>query len=367
MANDVQKSAAQQHRERAVGDFRGQLVNMGGQLEAALPKHIPVERFQRVVMTAVQNAPDLLDCDRRSLFNSAMKCAQDGLLPDGREAALVKFKNQVQYFPMVFGLQKKARNSGEVSSILARDVQANDEFDYWVDEDGEHLTYRPSIDRTDIKNADEALQLVRAVFALAKLKDGTIMVEVMSVQQVERIRAISKASREDSPWLVWWGEMAKKTAIRRLSKRLPMSSDLDDLIRRDDELYDLKQEVEPRSLDLSQQAPANQLPPPPPANDGEQQNDGGGQEQAPPSGERPGGSSSAPPSSTSTHTPSDLENDVAQSLLDCRSLADCDGVRIVFKRELSSARADIVDHINAMIDERKAAISAEADDFPGDR
>ncbi len=34
--------------------------------------------------------------------------------------------------------------------------------------------------------------------------------------------------------------MAKKSAIRRLAKRLPLNSGLDDLVRRDDELYDLK-------------------------------------------------------------------------------------------------------------------------------
>jgi recombination protein RecT len=33
--------------------------------------------------------------------------------------------------------------------------------------------------------------------------------------------------------------MAKKTVARRHSKVLPMSTDLDDLIRRDDELYDM--------------------------------------------------------------------------------------------------------------------------------
>lgn len=67
-------------------------------------------------MTAVQSNPALLSADRQTLFQACMKCAQDGLLPDGREAALVIFRTKkkidnrdvwvdaVQYMPMVAGV-----------------------------------------------------------------------------------------------------------------------------------------------------------------------------------------------------------------------------------------------------------------------
>jgi hypothetical protein len=43
--------------------------------------------------------------------------------------------------------------------------------------------------------------------------------------------------------------MAKKTVFRRLSKRLPLSSDLDDLIRRDDGLYDFEGQREQAQIE----------------------------------------------------------------------------------------------------------------------
>lgn len=61
----------------------------------------------------------------------------------------------------------------------------------------------------------------------------------MSREQVEQVRAASR-SKDKGPWVEWWGEMAKKTVLRRLMKRLPTSADLDDLIRRDDALYDFE-------------------------------------------------------------------------------------------------------------------------------
>jgi len=86
---------------------------MTGEFRNALPSHIKPEKFQRVVMTVVQQNPDLMGADRRSLLASCLKCAADGLIPDGREAALVIFKTKineqwvsaVQYMPMLAGIQ----------------------------------------------------------------------------------------------------------------------------------------------------------------------------------------------------------------------------------------------------------------------
>src|SRR5688500_3765384 len=89
--------------------FRDQLTKMDHELSTALPPHMPVERFMRVVLTAVNGNPDLLKADRRTLFESAMKAAQDGLLPDGRDGAFVTFSGKVQWMPMVGGILKKVR------------------------------------------------------------------------------------------------------------------------------------------------------------------------------------------------------------------------------------------------------------------
>jgi len=227
------------HPVKAANDA---LVSRQNDFAAALPAHIPIERFMRVVMTAIQRNSDLASADRASLFNSALMAAQDGLLPDGREGALVIYKTKVkrngveqwiaavQWMPMVAGILKKVRNSGELSSIVARVVYAGDKFRSWIDDEGEHIEYEA------LPDADT--NMIRCVFAMAKLKDGTIEVEVLRPADIEKIRNVSRA-KDRGPWVDWWDEMAKKSAIRRLAKRLPISTDLDDVIRRDDALYDL--------------------------------------------------------------------------------------------------------------------------------
>lgn len=213
----------------AIMEVRQQLAAMGPELSKVLPDHVTPERFERVTTTALQRAPDLLKCDRKSLFESVMTCAQDGLIPDGREAALTKFGNKVAYMPMVAGILKKVRQSGEMATITAQVVREGDEFKYWVDDEGEHLEHQPDM-------LSDANGKPLAVYALARTKDNAVYIEVMRVSEVEQVRNASR-SKGSGPWSQWWDQMAKKTAIRRLSKRLPMSTDLEAVVNRDDQFY----------------------------------------------------------------------------------------------------------------------------------
>lgn len=230
-------NAVTERRPSAAQEFRGQFEKMGGEIAHALPPHIPVERFMRVVLTAVNANPALLNADRRTLFEAAMKAAQDGLLPDGRDGAFVMFRtkqgadwiDKVQWMPMIGGILKKVRNSGDLVSISAHVVYENDEFTYILGDD-EKIEHRPTL-------GDRGKMML--AYAIAKTKDGGIYREIMPGSEIARVRNVSRA-KDKGPWVEWESEMWRKTVLRRLAKRLPMSSDLDDLIRRDDDLYDLK-------------------------------------------------------------------------------------------------------------------------------
>lgn len=213
---------------KPVDQIRGQVEQLKPQFAAALPAHISAEKFARVVMTAVGQSADLQSAERSSLFAAALKCATDGLIPDGREAAIVTFGKQAQYMPMMAGILKKVRNSKELSALDAQIVCANDRFQY-----------RPGIDEVPIFEPDWFGDRGAAIgaYAVAKLRDGGAYVEVMNRQQIEQVRNVSRA-KGSGPWVTWWDEMARKTVLRRLCKRLPMSTDLEAVIHRDDDLYD---------------------------------------------------------------------------------------------------------------------------------
>ena len=76
--------------------LRTQLEQRAAEFAMVLPSHISPDKFQRTVLTAVQGNPDLIKADRRSLLTACMKAAQDALLPDGREAAIVTFNTRTR-------------------------------------------------------------------------------------------------------------------------------------------------------------------------------------------------------------------------------------------------------------------------------
>lgn len=197
-------------------------------LAQALPPGVNVDRFTRVVLTAIQQNPDVTTGDKQALYNAAIRAAQDGLVPDGREGAFVVMGGKPTWMPMVGGIIKRLAAAG--INIDAQLVYENDEFEQTLGDDAAIHHKAPKLGQSRGKEI--------GVYAIARLPNGMVMREVMDREQVEQVRASSRAAN-GGPWKAWWGEMARKTVIRRLAKRLPiLDASVAETIQRDDELYD---------------------------------------------------------------------------------------------------------------------------------
>lgn len=234
----------------------------------SLPSNIPLDRFRATVIWALNENPDLLRADRRSLMNACAKAANDGLLPDKKEGALVVFNTnerkkvgskwvdnwikKVQWMPMVYGITKKALASGQVLSLYAKIVYQAEidakKFSYRI-EDGHHrLNHEP------ILWGDQGEPVF--AYAVAILASGVVEVEPMRQEDLDKIKRVSRAKDREGnptgPWKEWTDEMWKKSPIRRLSKRIPFSADVEQVIRCDDELVDLSQDPAGEPAPLTQ-------------------------------------------------------------------------------------------------------------------
>lgn len=208
--------------------LRDQVSRMQGEFGKALPGHITPEKFVRTAQTAIALTRNIEKVKSpASLLAACSKAASDGLILDGREAALVvDYNGDVQYRPMMRGILKLAYNSGEIKSIVVETVRENDIFIYSPTDANQPI--RHTIDLRAPRGE------VYAVYAKAELKDGGIVFEVMTTEDVNRIRDRSDAYKafkngkiKSTPWSTDWSEMARKTVFRRLSKYLPSSTDRD--------------------------------------------------------------------------------------------------------------------------------------------
>lgn len=211
-------------------------------VQSLLPAHVSFERFTNAAAVAIANSEDLKVADGQSIINSLVACAKDGLIPDGREAALVIFKKKTasgdwtkvaQYMPMIDGVLKRARQSGEISVIATRVVYENDTFRVWLDDEGEHVLYEPSLgDRGAMRGA----------FAYAKMKTGELQYEWLNIEDINKVRAASKSS-DKGPWVDWYESMARKSAAHRLCRRLPNNSEIMEMLERGSEMVWQKEKV----------------------------------------------------------------------------------------------------------------------------
>ncbi len=228
--------------------FKQDLMRLkeAGELDM-LPANVSFDAFKNAAIVALTDNPAIFSCNRESLFRSIRRLAAAGLVPDGREAAIVPFKGQAQAMPMVYGLIKVARNSGEIASIWAEVVMGDETFSISMvngERKFEHA-YDPLSRKGEIKGA----------YAVAKLKDGTVEIEAMGRDQIEKRRRSSANQRGDKPegiWGQWYDEMAKKTVIRALVKRLPMSSEDMRRVMVEDEDFNQARDVTPEEKPVRQ-------------------------------------------------------------------------------------------------------------------
>lgn len=190
--------------------------------QSVTPKHINVDRLIASVMTAAAKTPALLSADSQSLLMAARQAAQLGLDCSGTlgSAYLIPFSGQVQLIIGYRGLIDLARRSREIVSIQAQCVYAADEFRV-------ELGTEPSIHH--VPNFEGDRGKVRCAYAVANLVGGGVQFEVMTVGQMEKIRASSRNGNR-GPWVDHTEEMYRKTVLRRLVKWLPLSPELVDAI-----------------------------------------------------------------------------------------------------------------------------------------
>lgn len=170
-----------------------------------LPKHCTPERMVRTGLTALMKTPKLATCTPESFLNCMLQLSQWGLEPDGRHAHLIPYGDQCTLILDYKGIVDLVLRSGSVRTIHADVVHEGDLFVYSL---GEVKAHTPHFLRTDAAKPDKAGKII-AVYCHVVFNDGGIKSEVMSVEEVEKVRQSSRAGGS-GPWKDWWSEMAKK-------------------------------------------------------------------------------------------------------------------------------------------------------------
>lgn len=209
---------------------------MREQFAKALPRHLTVDRFTRIAITALSRTPKLASCTPASLMKCLLDLSAMGLEPDGRRAHLIPFENKkagtVECTLIVDfkGMVDLVRRDPNVIDVQAYTIREKDS-----------IIIRNGIPDHSFNPIEERGK-VKAVYTKIVWKSGqTTYGEPMPWSECESVRNRSKAwqgwlsYKRECPWNTDEVEMWKKTVIRRDSKMWPLSPDIRDAIEKDDE------------------------------------------------------------------------------------------------------------------------------------
>ena len=179
-----------------------------------LPKGLNKERFVQNCMTVLQDTKiDVTKVDINSLKRTLVKGAYLGLDFFNKECYAIVYNNTVNFQTDYKGEIKLVRKyaTRPITDIYAKVVRQGDNFEEKI------VDGRATIDFQAMPFNDNP---IIGVFAVVIYQDGSLMYETMSKAEVENVRnSYSKASNSPA-WKNSWGEMAKKTVLRRLCKHI---------------------------------------------------------------------------------------------------------------------------------------------------
>lgn len=247
--NDANAVVVRQQQDEWVGEVVTAInrPDRTQQLASLLGSDAAVERFKTVVLHAiVHDQAKLRDADPLSVIEAVREAASLGLEPTGvlGEAWILPYGRTARLSVGYRGLLKLIRRSRAVAFVDAQLVYMADVFDVQFGTDP-RIVHKPLMfgERDpDTKELTADRGGYRGAYAWAEIVGTTHpLIEWMPTVDIEEVRKASpsvKAGRE-SPWDNWWGEMARKSPLRRLSKRLPLDPIAERALAVDEETDDI--------------------------------------------------------------------------------------------------------------------------------
>ena len=199
---------------------------MRSAITMVLPKHMTPERMCRLALYAIRTNPKLMSCTSASFGGCIMTAAQLGLEPNtplGQLYLIPRNNSRIGAMECTLiigyqGMMDLSYRSDKMAMIQADVVRDGDYFDYQKGSDP-FLKHKPAED-------NQAAALTHA-YAVAKLKNGATIFNVLTAQEVGTRRAMSQSANSGySPWKTHPEAMWKKSAVRALWTWLPKSTEM---------------------------------------------------------------------------------------------------------------------------------------------
>ena len=186
---------------------------------SALPDKFNKQRFLQNCMTVLQDGKtDFSKCEAGTVVRTLLKGAFLGLDFFNGECYAIPYGNQCNFQTDYKGEIKvsKRYSSKPINELYAKLVYEGDKLEIGIVDGSQKVNFIPTA-----FNKGKLLGVV----AICKYTDGSQLYETMSIEEVEQTRNAYSKAPNSKAWKESFGEMAKKTVLRRLCKMIDLNFD----------------------------------------------------------------------------------------------------------------------------------------------
>lgn len=207
MANDLVLKTAHNQLEKLLSSKAG-----------ALPKDFNQTRFLQNCMTVLQDTKGIEKVQPITIARTMLKAAFLGLDFTMRECYAIPYASTLQFQTDYKGEVKLAKkySVNPIKDIYAKLVRVGDDFVEEIRDGQQYISFKPQP-----FNDGEII----GAFAVCFYNDGSMIYETMSKKEIEAVRDNYSKMPKGPTWTKSYGEMCKKTVLRRLCKNISLDFD----------------------------------------------------------------------------------------------------------------------------------------------
>jgi recombination protein RecT len=207
MANDLVLKTAHSQLEKLLNSKAG-----------ALPKDFNQTRFMQNCMTVLQDTKGIEKVQPITIARTMLKAAFLGLDFYMKECYAIPYGNSLQFQTDYKGEVKLAKkySVNPIKDIYAKLVRVGDDFLEEIRDGQQYISFKPQ----PFNDGD-----IIGAFAVCFYNDGSMIYETMSKKEIEAVRDNYSKMPKGPTWTKSYGEMCKKTVLRRLCKNISLDFD----------------------------------------------------------------------------------------------------------------------------------------------
>lgn len=157
--------------------------------------------------------PKLQNCQKDSLLQALMRCAEFGLMP-GFGIYLIPYNGIAQVQVALQGWLTLLWRSGNVGNITYSLHREGDEFGYRIEQTGTKIYHQPKLEMDGE---------ILGAYAMVTLKNSQVQFKYCNRKEIDASKDASKSKKPESPWLTHFDQMAQIVPLRKLARILAPS------------------------------------------------------------------------------------------------------------------------------------------------